>query len=580
MEFTQAQIEGKIREGFRSGMDNLPEKLWTHNLGRYIRENKSAWRGLGFYYRNARAGYANIHKNLFPVFAPIMLILGIVYYLIIIIRHYIGIPKDNISTWWLGMFPNRLGLAIDLANPGGDIYFAMGTEQPTAPITMKSYTTVRGCGYGSVIDFGSNGGDQQGFDLQNKRYIKFQDLYIKNAKDGAHTDERAGIQIGPVFTGGAWSTGETSRYIIVENCHFEGCSSAIRINGGKYVLINGCMFYDGPASGDTENCFRIIDHPKTEPSNRQAEYIVISNNYIKGTNWDSILHCPSGEDENAAVRYLVFANNVIESANCMAEITGSVNHIIISNNVCSSCAANGIYFNDSAKSYDKDWEFIKISGNIIRNCGSSHYGIYVLQTRNGTLLNLLQITDNILDGGGTTLGGIYINNGGTSQQVGHMINNNMVHDFANSGIQLKFINSSIISGNLCNGNGWDGITLYDGSGASQQNVLIGNVCRMNGRDGIRIEESNYNALIGNICHSNADNYNGIYIMGANGSDRNVCVGNVCNDLQGTATQEYGINVADSDSNKNLILGNILYPNVSGTIADAGTDTVDEHNIKD
>jgi parallel beta-helix repeat protein len=117
-----------------------------------------------------------------------------------------------------------------------------------------------------------------------------------------------------------------------------------------------------------------------------------------------------------------------------------------------------------------------------------------------------------------------------------------------SGIEIQDSNNNTITGNTCQGNGWDGITLY----RSNNNTVTGNICQENTWYGIYIKGSNNNTVTGNICQEN--NVNGISIgVYSAASNNNTVTGNICQENNGT-----GIYI--EDSNNNTITGNICQEN--------------------
>jgi len=200
------------------------------------------------------------------------------------------------------------------------------------------------------------------------------------------------------------------------------------------------------------------------------------------------------------------------------------------------------------------------------------------------------------------------------------------------GIDLDRVTNCIIAGNLCAYNYESGIFMWANyeSGKGQFNSIVGNVCRENGYNGIELKEGcRYNTVIGNACKGNGTankgtghgillndvEYNsvvgnaccenqmaGIYLYmaegnivkgnqcidnsrlaanahdgiiltddGATGSLRNILIGNRC------SGNRYGVR-EESLGDYNLILGNILVGNATGSLSTVGANTVTTDNI--
>jgi len=100
-----------------------------------------------------------------------------------------------------------------------------------------------------------------------------------------------------------------------------------------------------------------------------------------------------------------------------------------------------------------------------------------------------------------------------------------------------------------------------------------------GYEGIRIKSSGANRVIGNNVMNNSktdSTSSGIKIL--DDSDINLISQNLCSDNQTTKTQKYGIEIADSTCDDNVLLGNLLQGNLTGGYLDNGTNTHFGHNL--
>jgi len=126
------------------------------------------------------------------------------------------------------------------------------------------------------------------------------------------------------------------------------------------------------------------------------------------------------------------------------------------------------------------------------------------------------------------------------------------------GIYLDNTNDTIVSGNHVKSNTYFGINLH----VARYCLIMGNMANSN-REGIYIHSSDDNIIIEN--HANSNTYRGIYLYY---SDKNSIIGNK---VQGNGT--WGIQIADVDSDSNLVVKNYCTGNTSGGIDNAGTGTI-------
>jgi len=185
-------------------------------------------------------------------------------------------------------------------------------------------------------------------------------------------------------------------------------------------------------------------------------------------------------------------------------------------------------------------------------------------------------------------------NGDGSRNSRIRITNNLCYsngdekdDFVGDGIHLKYVQESIVSGNIVYSNILNGLRIE----RSPYNTITHNICRENGASGIHLYNAytDYNTVQGNICiNNNANQYGDVDLTGSKGNtgticggivletaDCNIVEGNICNNDDGEY-QGYGI-VANlrnlgspaTCSEKNIITHNVAIGNLYGDIEDRG-----------
>lgn len=173
------------------------------------------------------------------------------------------------------------------------------------------------------------------------------------------------------------------------------------------------------------------------------------------------------------------------------------------------------------------------------------------------------VTGNVCNGNGNN--GVYLNSPGS----GNVIFGNNCNANAKNGIDVV-CNDQTLNGNVCRGNTRTGINLYN----SDRNTVSGNICENNGWHGIALDGCDYNIILGNQCNNNdsgdTSTYNGINLWD---SDRNLVSNNIC-----TGNNEYGINIGGPNCDNTKVNDNICLGNATGQINDAGTSTDADDNM--
>ncbi len=239
-------------------------------------------------------------------------------------------------------------------------------------------------------------------------------------------------------------------------------------------------------------------------------------------------------------------------------------------------SGNGIYLYAASSGNSNSYNLIE--GNDVKS--NNYYGIYLNYSSYNT------ITGNTFQG--NSLSGILLsvssnNNtitGNTSQgnsshgiQLYSSSNNNTItgntsQGNSDSGIFLSVSsNNNTITGNTFQGNSDNGIYLYN---SSNNNTITGNTSQGNSWNGIYLNNSaNNNTVTGNKIYDNGSTeaYSGIDIYS---SDANLISSNDITDATGTG---YAINISDSGSDNNYLVGNRYSGTGASSINDAGAGTV-------
>jgi len=157
--------------------------------------------------------------------------------------------------------------------------------------------------------------------------------------------------------------------------------------------------------------------------------------------------------------------------------------------------------------------------------------------------------------------------------------------------------SNTISGNTCNNNTAEGILLvsYSDKNAVNNNIcqnnltygiyssisshnnITGNSCISNLKDGILLyDQSHDNNVIGNIVNENSQLTDAVYsnITIDTNCDRNSIQSNICRRGSGVKQPAYGIKIANSTCDTNVITNNdLITGGKTASLLDAGTGTV-------
>ncbi len=117
---------------------------------------------------------------------------------------------------------------------------------------------------------------------------------------------------------------------------------------------------------------------------------------------------------------------------------------------------------------------------------------------------------------------------------------------------------------------------------SDDNVVEDSAFIRNGEDGIEILSGSRNIIRRNYVEGNDQDsagHDGIEVGGTASlpADDNEIRDNWTSDVQGTKTQDYGVEIANADANNTIVNDNYWGGNASGTISDSGTGTSQSGN---
>lgn len=341
--------------------------------------------------------------------------------------------------------------------------------------------------------------------------------------------------------------------------------NALPATGGKVVLLEGTYIVNGSIILPSNVHLEILKGATVKLNNNAADQTSIIKN---------------ADITNGNSNITISGAGIIDG-NKANQTAGNLFNISLYK--CSSCLIEGLTIINS-----KTWAvYLSTSSkNIVRNnfLQNNFYGIYLT---NASLNNI--IINNISRQ--NEKGGIYL----YSNSDANIVSNNIFEANEDS-VFLYNSDYNVIINNLIKDNVYRGIYLMSGS---IYNLIKGNIILNNNQAGIEINACHYNAVINNYVMLNK--YEGIYLYSCefctiignyvqansqyatnyksnitltNASSYNNVQGNKC--YQGTYTNkpQYGISIATSDCNANLVTNNDLYQGgATGALSDTGTGTV-------
>jgi parallel beta-helix repeat protein len=244
-----------------------------------------------------------------------------------------------------------------------------------------------------------------------------------------------------------------------------------------------------------------------------------------------IIDCRSEDNYKHGIQlYWASNNNTVTGNTCQGNGLYAISLQATSNNntvTGNTCQANGTGIELQAGSNEN-----VVTGNMCE--GSTYYGIVVHANTGGNT-----VTGNTCQGNGCD--GIYLLDCSNNTVTGNTCIANGTGGTKYSGICIRSSNENVVTGNRCNSNGLHGIYIY----RSSYCAITGNTCaNQETADGINVTgdgttNADYNTLTGNVCTGNGDD--GIEIAGAGYANKNIVVANQLLGNSGTALVDGGTN---------------------------------------
>lgn len=161
---------------------------------------------------------------------------------------------------------------------------------------------------------------------------------------------------------------------------------------------------------------------------------------------------------------------------------------------------------------------------------------------------------------------------------GNVCRSNTAHGImVQSGFRDVMARDFVVGSNYCGLNSSSGIYLAADPGEIRNFAISGNTCDQNTVDGISLYDlARYGTIHGNICNNNG---NAGILLGTSYTEAPSYVAitsNTCNDDQGVKTQDYGI-LLTVDTGNNVILANSCFDNGTAQISDLATTNDVSHN---
>ena len=352
---------------------------------------------------------------------------------------------------------------------------------------------------------------------------------------------------------------EQSNYNLIQGSSFKTTARLFLVNSSYNKLVSNDFEMDADAHITDGSCHNLIEGNHIYSNSGFCINLMIGS-YDEGDN-----------DYNKIVSNTFCRVRIYFASN---EVKGNFNrHNMIVNNIMNGenslgCDA-GVYIEPSETvSGFVDNTYNLISGNKIYNYNSR--AIYLKESCSNT------ITENECWNNGKD--GILL----WMHSDFNIVSNNNCHDNTDCGIMLKDFNRyNLVTDNYCTNNEKDGIMVYKSDG----NIVSDNYLYQNGYCGLWLHvESDSNTITGNIAANNGWNIDGAGAAKApysgirldSNCDNNQINSNRCFDNQGTKTQMWGISIADSASENNMVHDNYVVGSGISGIADSGTGS----DIKD
>lgn len=293
-------------------------------------------------------------------------------------------PIDNIDVGMLTAFVNPINLAIQLLNPGGEVYIPAGTFTQTDDsdeITVVDNCLIRGSGYATIIKQAKTKSDQmQVLNITSKDNVTVKDISFNGDSATIFAAGYSSEHDHGISSGGS----ENVKIINCDFYNFNGdcvyVSSSSTNGASENILIQGCTFnnpkqQNSPVRG--RNCVTLL------AATYDLKRVRISGCRFKNGNPACIDIEPDvdgGDVEDVVISNCNFEHASGEQYRGIA-IEPNTTGTTAKNISISNCTFNfheyGIILNTSNKNENMD--SIVISHNIFKNCG---YGVHAAGATN------------------------------------------------------------------------------------------------------------------------------------------------------------------------------------------------------
>jgi len=389
----------------------------------------------------------------------------------------------------------------------------------------------------------------------------------------------------------ATDVGENARIAINDNVIYDVYDTCIEVGhsgtGNKQVTISGNVCVSDGLNGILL---------------RRTDDCTVTGNYVYNGSGQCII-CNAESTGRS--------NLVITGNNCVGD-TGNQNRVIQISDYSNLTVSNNQLTNGNGFRYSSAVarDNISISDNTVVQ--PDEYGIYVDATLGLTNLKINRNT--ISPGSAGDYGGIYVFGDAGSIINRYECNDNIVNGFTLAGIDLRFATNGTCNGNTSVGNTLQGITFN----TVTYSTIMGNNASTNDDDGIELTSSThinvssntvngitgawadgikvnstcnninvnnnnvsecgyYGILIasdfftcnGNVCMNNGHNNTAAGIKIDDNCTNGTVIGNTCHDDQGTKTQNYGVQISGTATDRIMVTNNMLFENSTGGLNGTG-----------
>lgn len=427
----------------------------------------------------------------------------------------------------------------------GDAVYVDGSETVSAGAEVSDGVTV--IGLGGTITLADGAGGTLLTLADNATDVSISGLIL----DGNKANQSSGARL--INAGN--SSGTHTNISIEGNTLLNGNLDGIRLVSQDGANLRDVRIHNNSISGMDSH--GIVVGPSTT-SGAEYERIVVADNVIDADGAGSALGISFFAKDGGFVHHAIASGNTIRGHNGGVGFESTVRYSVCANNSITAVSAPGVSISSTSPRYNV------IVGNTISDAGGT-VGIRVGNTTGDGKYTI--IANNTIANPGTF--GIATENSASE----NVIHGNIIRHPGNTGVDIG-ANSiqSIVRDNWVVGNGAMGRGIH---GKSDELVISGNIVEHAEFTGIRIDGSRC-SVTNNSSKNNGhdpDNTGSEFNAGITvDAIRNVVVGNVSYDDQGTATQQHGI-YETTNGDFNNISANLAYDNSGVDVVTNGTNTV-------